>query len=161
MRQTPAAAARKPDVKAIVEEIMEEVRQNAAEPVPVQRNPYIRYASFTILVALCAWIWIAPPAWLVPPPPAPPSAEMREASMRVVLVLHSQRVEAYRRNHGRLPTSAQEIGLGGGEIAYRRVGADAYELSGRVGAVPITFRSATPREEFLGNSMTVLTRARR
>ena len=113
------------------------------------------------MFALCAWAWIAPPAWLVPRPVAAPSREYREASVRVALALHAQRIDAYRASHGRLPRSKQEVGIAGDQIDYAPTDSLNFELVSRVDGQPVTYKSSQPRDRYLAEAMTALSRARR
>jgi hypothetical protein len=159
--QTPARPTPKANVAAMVNEILDEARQNAAEPAqkPARRIP--AWVSLVLLVALCAWVWVAPPEWLVPRPAAPPSVEYRRASARVALALHAQRIDAYRATRGRLPRNATEAGIRTGDFEYTRLDTLTYELSSRVSGEVIAYRSTQPRDQFLAAAMTALGRARR
>ena len=89
---TPARPTPKAIVAALVTEIMEEARKNAEQPAPSKSRAVPTYIAAGLVFALCAWAWIAPPAWLVPQPVAAPSRAYREASTRVALALHAQRI---------------------------------------------------------------------
>ena len=158
---TPARPTPKANVAAMVSEIMEEARKNAEEanPQPSRRIP--SWVSAGIVFAMCAWVWIAPPAWLVPQPVAAPSREYREASVRIALALHAQRIEAYRASHGRLPQAKEDVGIVGDQVAYDRADSLSYELIGRVDGQPVSYKSSQPRDRYLAEAMTALTRARR
>lgn len=158
---TPARPTPKANVAAMVSEIMEEQRKNAEEAAPPpSRRVSSLVAAFSVF-AMCAWVWIAPPPWLVPQPAAPPSREYREASTRVALALHAQRVEAYRSSHGRLPRTKQEVGISSDQVAYDRTDSLSYELVARVDGQPVSYKSSQPRDRYLAEAMTALTRARR
>ena len=158
---TPARPTPKANVAAMVSEIMDEARKNAeaANPRPSQRIP--AWVSGAIVMAMCAWVWIAPPAWLLPQPVAAPSREYREASVRVALALHAQRIEAYRASHGQLPRTKEEVGITGDHVTYDRADSLSYELIGRVDGQPVSYKSSQPRDRYLAEAMTALTRARR
>jgi hypothetical protein len=157
----PARPTSKANVAAIVGEIMEEQRKNAETPASSKTRLVPPYVAATLVFALCAWAWIAPPAWLVPPPVAAPSREYREASARVALALHAQRIEAYRASHGRLPRSKQEVGILSDQITYDRTDSLTFELASRVDGQPVTYKSSQPRDRYLAEAMTALSRARR
>jgi hypothetical protein len=159
--QTPARPTPKANVAALVTEIMEEARKNAEQPAPPPSRRVPSYISAAIVFALCAWAWIAPPAWLVPQPPAAPSRDYREASTRVALALHAQRIEAYRASHGRLPRTKEEVGIMSSEVAYERADSASFALTLRVDGQPVTYRSSQPRDRYLAEAMTALSRARK
>src|SRR6187402_2086120 len=117
---TPARPTPRANVAALVTEIMEEARKNAEEPAPSRSRLIPSYLAAGLVFALCAWAWIAPPAWLVPRPVAAPSRDYREASARVALALHAQRIEAYRASYGRLPRTKQDVGIMSDQIASDR-----------------------------------------
>ena len=158
---TPARPTPKVNVAALVTEIVEEARRNAEEPAPSKSRVIPSYVAAGLVFALCAWAWVAPPAWLVPRPIAAPSRNYREASTRVALALHAQRVEAFRSSHGYLPRSKQEVGITSDQIVYVVTDSLAFQLSARVDGETITYRSSQPRDRYLAEAMTALTRARR
>lgn len=158
---TPARPTPKANVAALVTEIMEEARKNAEQPAPSKSRGIVRYIVAGLVFALCAWAWIAPPAWVVPKPVAAPSPEYREASTRVALALHAQRIDAYRVSHGRLPRTKQEVGIVSDQITYDRIDSLNFELSSTVDGQPVSYKSSQPRDRYLADAMTALTRARR
>jgi hypothetical protein len=158
---TPARPTPKANVAAMVSEIIEEARKNAQEADPAPSRRISSVVAAFIVMALCAWVWIAPPSWLVPPPVAPASREYREASTRVALALHAQRIEAYRSSHGRLPRTKQEVGIVSDQVTYDRADSLSYELTSRVDGQPVSYKSSQPRDRYLAEAMTALTRARR
>lgn len=158
---TPARPTPKANVAALVTEIMEEAKKNAEQPAPSKSRFIPSYVAAGLVFALCAWAWIAPPAWLVPPPVAAPSREYREASTRVALALHAQRIESYRASHGRLPNTKQEVGIMSDQITYERTDNSNFELGARVDGEPVTYKSSQPRDRYLAEAMTALSRARR
>ena len=158
---SPAGPTPKPNVAALVTEIMEEARKNAEAPAPPRSRTIWTYIAAGIVVALCAWAWIAPPTWLVPQPVAAPSREYREASMRVALALNAQRIDAYQTSHGRLPRSKQDVGIAIDQITYDRTDSLNFELSSNVDGTMVTYKSSQPRDRYLAEAMTALTKARR
>ncbi len=158
---TPARPTPKVNVAALVTEIVEEARKNAEAPAPSKSRIIPSYVAAGLVFALCAWAWVAPPAWLVPRPIAAPSRNYREASTRVALALHAQRVEAFRSSHGYLPRSKQEVGIASDQIVYVVTDSLAFQLSARVDGETVTYRSSQPRDRYLAEAMTALTRARR
>jgi hypothetical protein len=158
---TPARPTPRVNVAALVTEIVEEARKNAEEPASPKSRGISSYVSAGIVVALCAWAWIAPPAWLVPQPIAAPSREYRDASARVALALHAQRIDAYRASHGQLPRTKQEAGIASDQIIYEPTDSLNFELSSQVDGEAVTYRSSQPRDRYLAEAMIALSRARR
>jgi hypothetical protein len=158
---TPARPTPKSNVAALVTEIMEEARKNAEEPAAPRSRVIPSYLAAAVVFGLCAWAWFAPPPWLLPKPVAAPSHAYREASVRVALALHAQRIEAYVASHGRLPRTKQEVGIASDQIDYERTDSLSFELSSRVDGMPVTYRSSQPRDRYLAEAMTALSRAHR
>lgn len=158
---TPARPTPKVNVAALVTEIVEEARRNAEEPAPSKSRVIPSYVAAGLVFALCAWAWVAPPAWLVPQPVAAPSRDYREASTRVALALHAQRVEAFRASHGYLPRSKQEVGIASDQIVYQANDSLTFQLSAIVDGATVTYKSTQQRDRYLAEAMTALTRARR
>ena len=158
---TPARPTPKVNVAALVTEIVEEARRNAEEPAPSKSRIIPSYVAAGLVFALCAWAWVAPPAWLVPQPVAAPSRDYREASTRVALALHAQRVEAFRASHGYLPRSKQEVGIASDQIVYQANDSLTFQLSAIVDGATVTYKSTQQRDRYLAEAMTALTRARR
>ena len=158
---TPARPTPKVNVAALVTEIVEEARKNAEQPASPKPRRIPSYVSAGAVFALCAWAWIAPPAWLVPQPIAAPSRQYRDASARVALALHAQRIDAYRASHGRLPRSKQEVGIASDQIIYEPTDSLNFELTSRVDGEAVTYRSTQPRDRYLAEAMMALSRARR
>ena len=149
------------NVAALVTEIMEEARKNAEGPAPSRSRTIPRYITAVIVFSLCGWVWFAPPSWLVRKPVPAPSHEYREASARVALALHAQRIDAYVSSHGRLPRTKQEVGISSEQIDYERTDSVNFELSSRVDGTPVTYRSSQPRDRYLAEAMTALSVAHR
>ena len=158
---TPARPTPKVNVAALVTEIVEEARRNAEEPAPSKSRVIPSYVAAGLVFALCAWAWVAPPAWLVPQPVAAPSRDYREASTRVALALHAQRVEAFRASHGYLPRSKQEVGIASDQIVYQANDSLTFQLSAIVDGETVTYKSTQQHDRYLAEAMTALTRARR
>jgi hypothetical protein len=158
--QSPARPTPRANVAALVNEIVEEAKKNAEEPAPKSRRGP-SYVAAGLVFLMCGWVWIAPPAWLLPKPVSAPSREYREASTRVALALHAQRIEAYRASHGRLPRTKQEVGISSEMVAYDRTDSLTFELVSSVDGQPVTYKSTQPRDRYLAEAMTALSRARR
>jgi hypothetical protein len=158
---TPARPTPKANVAALVTEIMEEAKKNAEQPAPSKSRLIPSYIAAGLVFALCAWAWIAPPDWLVPTPIAAPSREYREASARVALALNAQRIDAYRSAHGRLPRTKQEVGIAGDQFSYDATDSLTFELTARVDGTPVTYKSTQPRDRYLAEAMTALSKAHR
>lgn len=153
---TPTTARPTPpqgDASAIVTELMAEIRENRKAPPPPRRlPPWVRATGATVGMAVCAWLWIAPPSWILPPPLPPVTSQQRESSARLAIVLQASRVDAYRTRTGRLPANTVEAGINYPEISYQRLDSATYQLSMDPGSGRITYRSTEPRDRFLASS---------
>ena len=155
----PARPTPKANVAALVTEIMEEARKNAEEPAPSRSRLVPSYVAAGLVIALCAWAG-SRPGMARSRPVAAPSREYREASARVALALHAQRIEAYRH---RTDASRDETGSRHRQRPdrLRRTDSLSFELSSPVDGQPVTYKSSQPRDRYLAEAMTALSRARR
>lgn len=112
--------------------------------------------GLVLLAVVTGWVLGSRPAWVFPAPPVAEAPEVTVASMRLALVRERQRVEQYRNQQGRLPTTLAEAGssLTNIEIA---VGPDnSYLLRAVEGATALELHSSDSVEAFLGNSLEVI-----
>ncbi len=155
--RTPSAALSVDDVRSIVGEIVEERKRDAAimshRPSLSERSPVARYAMLFTLFALTAWIWLAPPEWMMPPAAPVPTQTFVEASDRVALYLVGQQVKQYERAHGRLPSSLGDIGQRGAAVKYDTTANGQFELTSRSGATFLRYRSDEVPDSLLRTSL--------
>ena len=74
------------------------------------------------------------------------------------LYLQAMRIERFRLAEGRLPASLVEAGDPVGNIAYRRIDAQTYHLSGTSDNLVLGFTSTEPLETLLADAMEVIRR---
>lgn len=103
-----------------------------------------------------AYIWIGSPSWLREPPPPQPSVLDEVRALRVDLFLQSQKIEAYRKDHGRLPWVLPEAGPPFPGLVYRRKDSRSYELEGRTERVRLRYESESPPLDFVGSAAAML-----
>ena len=118
-----------------------------------QRGPY--WPVF-VLLAITAWLWLFPPAFLSMDPPPPQPVEQEEAALRFTMYLQAQRIKAFRLAEGRLPETLEEAGEPLPGMRYTRLHADLYQLTGATDRVTLTYRSDLPLDEFVGSGADVV-----
>jgi hypothetical protein len=164
---TPTPSAPPPGGKqALLEAAQEVVRKQAedrkAELEAERRarsriSPLIAVGSAMILV-IVAYMAVERPTWLFPKAPAPESAEVQEASLRIGMASAAQRIEKFRQTRKRLPRTLVETGSTFQNIRYERVDSLSYRLHGTRGSVALTYRSSDSLRTFVGGSFAVIAR---
>lgn len=125
--------------------------QEARYRVPMDTGTERRWKALaaSLIFVLAAWMFAAPPGWVVPGPPAQLNAPARARSIRTALLLQAQQVEAFRVENQRLPTTIAELSTRLPSIRYARSGNRAYQL---VAYEPdgnaIIYDSANPMQAF-------------
>ena len=114
-----------------------------------------RLGLLLLMIAACVAIIVVQPAWLFPTslPPDPP--ELHEASLRLQVYRVVMRIDAFRRANGRLPETAAEAGAEVPGTMYT-VSGDTYTITAGIGSQQVTYHSAVPLQEFLGNSYEII-----
>jgi hypothetical protein len=134
----------------------EQERQAAGPPPPPKppsRAPFW-VATLTLIALLAAGLALRP-AWLFNEP-KPEPRELMEAGLRVQMFVEVEKIERFKEQTGRLPSSAEEVGIAAGSgVRYEGHGQN-YTLTGTYGPVTLTYSSGTPPNEFLGNSYQVI-----
>lgn len=120
------------------------------------RTGWFKGASPVLLLGASVWLWVLPPAWLIPPPPPPQPVAEEEAALRFTMYLQAQRIRAYELEHGLLPESLVAAGQSLPGMTYVMLGPDLYELTGTTERVRITYRSDEPLREWVGSGADVL-----
>jgi hypothetical protein len=118
-----------------------------------------------LAAALGSWLVVA---WLLLVTPAvargpegqrwQPATAEREASLRYGLWLAHDRVEGFRRDHGRLPSFLAEAGVQDSSLTLVVEGERDYTIEGRDGPLRLGFSSAMAADSFLGSSLRQLRR---
>ena len=108
--------------------------------------------SLLILVAVAAYIGLARPAWIFERGAPAEPVSMQEASLRLGMAMQFQRIERYRAQSGRLPTTMEEAGPVMPGIRYQARHPDGFTLTGTNGAVTLTLQSTESLTAFVGNS---------
>jgi len=113
---------------------------------------------FALVLGAGGYSWFARPELIWGPRPAA-SEEHVLASTRVTMAIIAARLEASRRADGALPVSLASTGDDAPGITYRVLSDTSFELRARAGARDLVLRSTDSVDEFLGNSLSVVSRA--
>ena len=108
-----------------------------------------------ILALVSIWLWVFPPAALLPVTPSIPPAD-QEAGLRMEMFMQFINIQRYMEENGRLPTNLEEVGDGPDEVLYTREAGNTFRLSGRVGEITVDFNSAEPVEELLRDAIAIV-----
>lgn len=134
-----------------------EDEKNAPKPLPPAAKGLTKLAIATVLVILCAIVWLV--AWSqMRPPTVDPNRcrEQRLAELRLRIAAQSRLIDKFARSHGELPATLAVAGdplLG---IGYVKRPDDEYELVARDGSTILTYRSTERIESFVGDAVSVV-----
>jgi len=164
MEQRPTPSPSEGDSKRALLEAKEifvreddERRANSKDDGSEPKKSRLLPMLFMATVVLGAYALVAKPAWLITPPPTPESPVVVEASLRVAMWQQALYVERYRREEGRLPVDLVEAGaptMHG--VFYHQVGDGSYLITGSNGQVDLVLRAEESFDEFLGESLQVI-----
>jgi hypothetical protein len=129
-------------VAATLKHAAEREEAARAKAVPKQQPKWMLPVGLNLGV-LAAYLLIAPPAWIVVNPIAPPPEAEALADLRAGMWMQAQKIEGYRMRTGRLPATLAEAGVSVTGLDYMPQG-DSYVLIASVspGAEPLVFNSA-------------------
>lgn len=116
----------------------------------------LKLAALLSLVVMTVWLWVLPPSWLIPPPPAGPSVAEQEAGLRFGVYLQAQRIRVYQLERGVLPETLEDAGPSIPGVSYTLIAPGLYELTGETDRVRVTYRSSQPLREWVGSGADVL-----
>jgi len=115
---------------------------------------------FVVLLAATLWVLLAPPAFLMPTPPAPPSPAEMEAGLRMDLWVAASSLEDYRAAQGRYPQSlleAVDAPEKAADIEYSlRSGGAGYRLIGQRDSLVVVYESDEPLRTLSGPALPVV-----
>ena len=159
-RLRPETASRQQLVGAFQEVVKAEAARKAARATEWTEpgTHWNLLALSAVVIALGSYILIARPAWFIAPPP-PPLVQPREeveASLRLGIGREAERVEAYRRQYGKLPATLKEAGGGQSGLRYAPMGTGRYTISGTSDGVGLTYDSIDSIATFVGSSYEVV-----
>ncbi len=113
-----------------------------------------------ILMLVSGYLWMGRPAFLEPVPPAPVSAELSEASLRLDMTFFITRITKFRDENGRYPTTLAEAWDGQQRPGWvYETRGDSFSLRGLTGGegiINIGYESTEDVEVFMGDAMLVV-----
>lgn len=129
-------------VAATLKHAAEREEAARAKTAPKQQPKWMLPVGLNLAV-LAAYLIIAPPAWVVVNPIAPPPEAEALADLRAGMWMQAQKIEGYRMRTGRLPATLAEAGVSVQGLDYTPQG-DSYVLIASVSpdAEPLVFNSA-------------------
>jgi hypothetical protein len=129
-----------------------EREQAAKAKRPPKQQPKWMLPVGLNLGVLAAYLLIAPPAWVVMNPIAPPPEPQQVEGLRTAMYFATTRIDNFRIQNGRLPSSLAEAGVSYQGIDYTPQGDSTYVLVSSVGEETVVFNSAVQTaNEWVGN----------
>ena len=108
-----------------------------------------------VLALVSIWLWLFPPAALVPEVPTIPPAN-QEAGLRIEMSMQVNDILRFAADNGRLPNDLGEVGDNPAALQYVPLGGNAFQLSGQAGDVKVDFNSNDPVSELLGDAIAIV-----
>jgi ferric-dicitrate binding protein FerR (iron transport regulator) len=146
-------------VKSLVTEFAEEKRKER-ELEQRQKSPFRRFVAPALASVACV------AAWLVPVPEAgdsavPSSPQYTMASARMTLVLASRRLESFRTQYRRLPTTLDDAGVSEPQMQYRTAPGETFVLKLPVAGSYLTLDSGMAPAMFMEDALSIIRRTAR
>jgi len=132
-------------VAAVLKHAAEKDKAAHAKTAP-RRQPKWMLPLGINLAVLAVYLLIAPPAWVVVNPIAPPDLAAQTTDLKKALWFQAQRIEAYRQQHGQLPAQLADAGSAIPGVEYVREG-DRFRLVGMVGDATVVWDSSGANED--------------
>jgi hypothetical protein len=146
-------------VKSLVTEFAEEKRKERELELR-RRGPMRRYMAPAVAAVACLAAWVMPvpqAAETLPPPPA----QYTNASARMTLVLAARRLESFRSQYRRLPTTLDDAGIAEPRMGYQQAAGDTYVLKLPVDNSFLTFDSGMAPAAFLEDALSIIRKTAR
>jgi len=105
------------------------------------------------LSVIALYLLVAPPSFVTVNRIEPRDPSHAVEDLRVAMYLQIRKLEDYRIKHGRLPDALSDAGSAVPGVAYRRQGADRYQLVGTAGEEAVVYDSTEPADEFVGSAV--------
>jgi hypothetical protein len=143
------------EVVAAVLKHAAEREQAAQQKAPPKQQPKWMLPLGLNLGVLAVYLLIAPPAWVVVNPIAPPPDEELIEGTRTAMYFATAKIEAYRARVGRLPATLAEAGVAGADGFDYTPRGESYVLIAFVGEEAVSFDSSQQSAaEWAGNLST-------
>lgn len=132
-----------------IREIMDRAaRTDASVPAPPPASPVLTRGPVVAVVTAVFLLVVGYNLRTLQTPPPPLPVEEAEVSASLTVVVATQAVEAYRKEHGRLPASLAELGFPTEGLEYT-VRGDAYEIRVVQGDAEVHTESGRPADGIL------------
>lgn len=128
-------------VAATIKHAAERDQAAKAKTAPKQQPKWMLPVGLN-LGLLAVYLLIAPPSWVVVNPIAPPPPEQQVEGLRTAIYFASSRIESFRIQNGRLPTSLVEAGVASEDIDYTPQSDSTYVLSSVIGDQAVVLNTA-------------------
>lgn len=140
--------------KVLVADAEKREKDLSAPPAgpPKRRAHPVVVLSLMILAIVGGYVAIARPPWVFERGAPVEPASMQEASLRLAMAMQFQRIERFRAQSGRLPTTVEEAGPVMPGVRYQARHPDGFTLTGTNGTVTLTLQSSESLSAFVGNS---------
>ena len=132
-------------VAAVLKHAAEKDKAAQAKVAPRKQPKWMLPLGINLAV-LAVYLLIAPPAWVVVNPIAPPDLAAQTTDLKKALWFQAQRIEAYRVEHGQLPAQLADAGSPIPGVEYVNEG-DRFRLIGMVGDATVVWDSSTSNDE--------------
>ena len=140
------------DVVAAVLKHAAERDQAAKQKMAPKQQPKWMLPLGLNLGVLAVYLLIAPPAWVVVNPIAPPPDEEVIDHTRTAMYLATSKIDAFQSREGRLPATLAEAGVAGADAIEYTPRGESYVLISLIGEETMSFDSSTQSAaEWVGN----------
>ena len=122
---------------------------------PKSGRPRLHPSVPPVLALVSIWLWVFPPAALVPEVPSIPPAN-QEAGLRIEMSIQVNNILRFAADNGRLPNDLVELGDNPAALQYVPLGGNAFQLSGQTGDITVDFNSNDPVSDLLGDAISIV-----
>lgn len=131
----------------------DELRSTAT---PKARRARVHPSIPPVLALFSVWLWVFPPAALIPEVPTIPQAT-QEAGLRMEMWIQLNNIQRFITDNGRLPGDLDEVGERPDGVQYRRLSDGVFQLSGKAGQVSVDYTSTEPVDALVADAMAIVT----
>ena len=145
---------------ALTDILNDQARRNELRSAagPKSGRPRLHPSVPPVLALVAIWLWVFPPAALVPEVPSIPPAN-QEAGLRIEMSIQVNNILRYAADNGRLPNDLGEVGDNPAALQYVSLGGNAFQLTGQSGDIKVDFNSNDPVSDLLGDAMAIVSGA--
>jgi hypothetical protein len=122
---------------------------------PRSGRPRLHPSVPPVLALVSVWLWVFPPAALVPDVPSIPPAN-QEAGLRIEMSIQVGKILQYVADNERPPGDLGELGNSPVALQYVPLGGNAFQLTGQTGDITVDFHSNDPVSDLLGDAIAIV-----